>query len=630
MGSQRHKFVLRILAASCAVLVSAAVLDLWVNAEPRARLLCFVPGISLAAFALFFLVRRRAAEPIPSAPDVRTPPSLSAEPQPSSPLEPWFPEPAASVRVPFLDSILALVSICMLFFMLGMFRGCADVTVGPESAVLLDLVFLYLVYRTFGSLIVRRTSVLRAFLIGPSLRRSTLALAYILPSCLWIWLTLLLFRSTPLYGRHVTLFDDFVPHNLLLLTCAVALRQLRLDSRLLYILLQPTSRQPLTRLVLDDVPSAGPDAGTRICHLTDLHLTRPGHKNRALNGGRTDLGERFRELLANYLGALEKSSVILVTGDVTDTCAPQEWRSFFSAFRGMEGLLAKTVLVPGNHDVNLSHSMPWFVADNEEKSHRSVNIIRCLTALDRIQGDRAWIANEADEVVMFRDWLKVHRPKLAAFVAKQVPRHRGVTTYTSDGHGGLIPITVDVTPHAVSELINLPPSLWKIAFPMCVTIPGCDVRVIVVNSNVKAHGILDNAFGFVDERQLKVLRRFADDAIRSRHPVVLAVHHHLGNPPESERVRGLEVFEDRALTLTNALELIGSLPVARRWLAFNGHRHIAYTAIAGSRVIAIAGASSTLGDAREGAAAEPWIGLFRVRWTVDGDLDQVFQWNGSS
>ena len=98
--------------------------------------------------------------------------------------------------------------------------------------------------------------------------------------------------------------------------------------------------------------------------------------------------ETFRGLLDRNWEHLQRADAILVSGDLTDTAAASEWKGFFDAFLGYEDLFAKMIIVPGNHDVNLCDRV---ISDDSDFRQRKINIIRFLSAVDRIQGDRTFV-----------------------------------------------------------------------------------------------------------------------------------------------------------------------------------------------------------------------------------------------
>jgi 3',5'-cyclic AMP phosphodiesterase CpdA len=88
-----------------------------------------------------------------------------------------------------------------------------------------------------------------------------------------------------------------------------------------------------------------------IVHLTDLHLTRSDGDHRSspkLWGELKGMNAAFRKLVRAPL--LQKSNLIIVTGDVTDRGHIDSWQLFWNTLRDA-GLQDRVSVVPGNHDV---------------------------------------------------------------------------------------------------------------------------------------------------------------------------------------------------------------------------------------------------------------------------------------
>jgi 3',5'-cyclic AMP phosphodiesterase CpdA len=89
----------------------------------------------------------------------------------------------------------------------------------------------------------------------------------------------------------------------------------------------------------------------RITHLSDLHLTGRDDAARSeprLFGRLEGMNESFRALVRS--AAVQRSDLLLVTGDVTDTGDLSAWKVFWSAI-DEAGLRRRCLVVPGNHDV---------------------------------------------------------------------------------------------------------------------------------------------------------------------------------------------------------------------------------------------------------------------------------------
>ena len=86
-------------------------------------------------------------------------------------------------------------------------------------------------------------------------------------------------------------------------------------------------------------------------HLSDLHLTARDQDQRSeakLFGRLRGMNAAFRALCRSEV--VLSSDLVLVTGDVTDRGDLASWRVFWNAIVD-SGLAARTLVVPGNHDV---------------------------------------------------------------------------------------------------------------------------------------------------------------------------------------------------------------------------------------------------------------------------------------
>ena len=372
----------------------------------------------------------------------------------------------------------------------------------------------------------------------------------------------------------------------------------------------------------------------KLCHLTDLHLTSPidssaispegiPDKPTVTNGRAagvskhsksSEIWRTFREVLLRNVDQLKNSDAVLISGDLTDTGAAAEWRGFFDAFKGLETLLAKAVIVPGNHDVN---TCGIFNADDLDMRRRNTNLIRFLAAVDRIQGDRTYLVQNNDRT-LFRQWSSQYTERFARFVKNSPTR-----TYRTQ------PIVMDGTvTYAVSEttspkdqaLLELPSEVWAKAFPMLVSVPNSAVEFLVLDSNMPSSNSITNAFGELSAAQLASISEILRSAQK---PVILCLHHHLCNPTGNE-LKGWKWSAraaDRGLTMLNAGDLFMKLPDEVRYVAFNGHRHLGYSRLIEKRVSVISGPSTTLGDDNISAGPRTaGFGVYELSWDVDGNF----------
>lgn len=112
----------------------------------------------------------------------------------------------------------------------------------------------------------------------------------------------------------------------------------------------------------------------RIVHLSDLHLTRTDGRRRSSPNIFKELkgmNAAFRRLVQTPL--LQKSSLIIVTGDVTDRGDIETWKFFWDTLKAA-GLYDRVLAVPGNHDVCcLGLRKPGIGAHKEDDLQKAVD-----------------------------------------------------------------------------------------------------------------------------------------------------------------------------------------------------------------------------------------------------------------
>ena len=372
----------------------------------------------------------------------------------------------------------------------------------------------------------------------------------------------------------------------------------------------------------------------KLCHLTDLHLTSPidssasspedvPDKLTVTNGRAAGVSElsksseiwrTFRELLLRNVEQLKKSDAVLISGDLTDTGAAAEWRGFFDAFKGLETLLAKAVIVPGNHDVN---TCGVFVADDLDLRRRNTNLIRFLAAVDRVQGDRTYLVHN-DERVLFRQWSSQYTGRFGRFVENSPTRTYRTQPIVMDGN--VTYMVSETTSPKDQALLKLPSEVWAKAFPMLVSVPNSAVEFLVLDSNMPSSNPITNAFGELSRAQLASISEILRSAQK---PVILCLHHHLCDPTGNE-LKGWKWSAraaDRGLTMLNVGDLFMKLPAEVRYVAFNGHRHLGYSRLIEKRVSVISGPSTTLGDDNVSAGPRAaGFGVYELSWDGDGNF----------
>jgi predicted phosphodiesterase len=286
-------------------------------------------------------------------------------------------------------------------------------------------------------------------------------------------------------------------------------------------------------------------------HWSDLHLTANGA--RRVEGGEGG-NVCFRRLLATHLPALRRAEAILLTGDITDTGAAEEWREFFDAVPSE--LIGKITIVPGNHDLNI----PDIDIGGVPVGAR---ILRNILALNTVQGQRAKILDKHGNLVRLSDFLRQNFEELNAVL-------RG-RRYTSHG------------------LIRY---LWKFLFPMAIEYPKSKLVVLVLNSNRLANNFITNALGTIGQESIERLGMMLEKYSTKRQ--IIALHHHIAFPPLEEGL--LSKLQSTGMVLDDGRRLVSALPNNRGRVIFHGHRHIEYQGTIGSRLQIVSAPSTTLGN----------------------------------
>lgn len=404
----------------------------------------------------------------------------------------------------------------------------------------------------------------------------------------------------PLFREELTAGNVFIGGSATVLTLFLA--------SLVY--LEERARQRARKLsdTLDSLPAIAewkcPGNLTQrafVAHWTDLHIAAKG---KAIGVA----GERLKELVARHATVLAEASLLLVTGDVTDTGSADEWKCFVDIVP--EFLRRKIVIVPGNHDLNTISLFSLWRRDCDLVERR-IRQIRWLCAVDVLQGDRTTILDKSGQFVPIRSYLAQVRGELVKFTASP-PVRRYCVRYQSTRS----PQSVEeVTTKDEKRLLQLPSRVWNDVFPMVVTAPDCDLHVVVVDSNDISTNVITNAFGRFTVTQLRRLRRVVR-ALAGKHPILFASHHHLGVPEWLGITR--EDWMSRALSSVNAAAFFRAAGRQRSSVLFNGHRHIRYLgrlAFQHGTMDVISGPSTTHGDAsRPKKEQKPGFGLYPLSW----------------
>lgn len=295
----------------------------------------------------------------------------------------------------------------------------------------------------------------------------------------------------------------------------------------------------------------------RVAHLSDVHVVAEQYGFRIESGRAGPRGnERFAGVLEKLdaINAVEPLDLLLMTGDMTDAGRSAEWAEFFDAFQRYDALAQRTLILPGNHDINIVDRTNPARLELPTSPGKRLRQMRTLSAMAAVQGDRVQVFDTT-------------RTKLAGSLADMLePSRLRIATFADAG--------------GLRRSAGLA-AVWADSFPMVLPPrePG-GLGVLLFNSNAEAHFSFTNALGLVAEEDIR-----AGLAIIDAYPEagwILALHHHLVEYPKKATA-----FSERIGTaLINGSRLVRMLkPVAHRVVVMHGHRHIDWIGRCGALTI---------------------------------------------
>ena len=310
-------------------------------------------------------------------------------------------------------------------------------------------------------------------------------------------------------------------------------------------------QQPVDLAAFDTASSAG--RSWRVAHLSDLHVIGDQYGFRIESGRAGPRGNgRLDRVLAHLatIHAIDPLDHILITGDMTDAGRAGEWAAFLDAIARHPELAARTVMLPGNHDVNIVDRANPARLDLPFSPGKRLRQIRTLSAMAAVQGDRVRVVDATGKpTVTLNEALAPHREAIVALAE----------------HGGL---------RRTAALRGL----FDDQFPMILPPEADDgLGIAVLNSNAEAHFSFTNALGLVSVEQTRRL----EAAIR-HYPAarwIVALHHHVVEYPMP-----VKAFSERIGTaLINGSWFVRRLEaLAGRAVVMHGHRHIDWIGACGS------------------------------------------------
>lgn len=344
--------------------------------------------------------------------------------------------------------------------------------------------------------------------------------------------------------------------------------------------------QPVDLAAFDTASSGG--RSWRVAHLSDLHVIGEQYGFRIESGrsgprGNGRLGRLLTHLAAIH--AIDPLDHILVSGDMTDAGRASEWAAFLDAMARHPELAARTILLPGNHDVNIVDRANPARLDLPFSPNKRLRQVRTLSAMAAVQGDRVHVVDSLGKpTATLHQALAPHRDAIMALAA----------------HGGL---------RRAAALRRLFDDLFPMILP-----PDTDdgLGIAILNSNAETHFSFTNALGLVSLEQTHRFERAAGHYPRARW--IVALHHHVVEYPMP-----VKAFSERIGTaLINGSWFVRRLAaLADRAVVMHGHRHIDWIGTCGP--LKIISAPSPVMGATDDAATHFYIHTLTAG--PDGRLD---------
>ncbi len=341
--------------------------------------------------------------------------------------------------------------------------------------------------------------------------------------------------------------DLAVPHQLILPTLAnaiVIMSGYLAVASLVWGFADASMDQPLDLEAFDAAPPA--DRVWRVAHLSDIHIVgeRYGFRIESGRGGPRG-NERLRQVMALLEAehATRPLDLVLITGDMTDAGRSAEWAEFYDILGGYPDLAGRTLILPGNHDVNVVDRANPARLDLPFSPAKTLRKMRALSALSAFGAERLRIMSAGEA-----------KPGLT-LAATLTPQRQAIKTFADQG--GL---------RRSSRLTRL----WDELFPLILPpVEDDGLGVAILNSNADTNFSFTNALGLISAGQARQLTAALDHYPQARW--IIALHHHLIEYPMP-----VAAFSERIGTaLINGSWFQRMLkPYAERVIVMHGHRHV--------------------------------------------------------
>lgn len=339
-----------------------------------------------------------------------------------------------------------------------------------------------------------------------------------------------------------------------------------------------TMDQPRDLAAFDPPPAGGaPHRVRRVVHLSDIHIVgeRYGFRIESGRGGPRG-NDRLARLMARLQAIHDERplDLVLITGDMTDAGRSAEWAEFFTALAPYPDLARRTLVLPGNHDLNVVDRANPARLDLPTSPGRRLRQMRTLSAMQAVQGERV-------RVVDLSTW------KLGGTLSEALAPHRSDIAGFADT--GSLRLSLRLEP------------LFAGVFPMVLPPDGEEgLGILLLNSNAETHFSFTNALGLVSAEQALAVAAIMREFPRASW--IVALHHHLVEYPNPAKA-----FSERIGTaLINGTWFVRQLQGwGGRVVVMHGHRHIDWIGHCGA--LRIVSAPSPVMDATDAQTTRFYI-----------------------
>jgi hypothetical protein len=248
--------------------------------------------------------------------------------------------------------------------------------------------------------------------------------------------------------------------------------------------------------------------------------------------------------------AQDPVDLVLLSGDMTDGGRSTEWAAFLDALGDYPGLAERTLMLPGNHDLNVVDRANPARLELPTGTGKVLREMRLLSALVAVQGERALVMDRSTK-------------QFSMTLAGAVAPHRDAIGRFADTGSFRLSLKLG--------------RLWDDLFPMILPpqTPG-GLGVILLNSNAEAHFSFTSALGLVPTAQARDLIAATRQFPQARW--IIGLHHHLMEYPKIGSTLAARI----GTALINGSWFVRQLrPLGRRVVAMHGHRHFDWIGICG-------------------------------------------------